>query len=93
METWRVLMADAHALLIQRALERATDGHVVLRRPRDGKNLREFEVISRGARDFSEKGGAAEGPSSYILKKALPVIGFATLLAMLLLWAWASGVL
>ncbi len=180
-KTWRVLIADDnddHALLIQMALERATDGHVVLRRARDGdeavamvaeekpdlllldlhmpgrsghevlqhlkgsheyrripvavltssdrdediaesyglggnhfitkpgdpavldqklrtlfKNLRELEVISRGARDFSEKGAAAEGPSSYILKKALPVIGFATLLAILLFWAWASGIL
>ena len=57
------------------------------------KNLRELEVISRGARDFSEKGGAAEDPSSYILKKALSVISSATLLAILLVWAWASGVL
>ncbi len=38
-KTWRVLIADDnddHALLIQMALERATDGHVVLRRARDG---------------------------------------------------------
>ena len=178
--TWRVLVADDnddHALLIQMALERVTDGQVVMRRARDGDeavrmvaeealdlilldlhmpgrsghevlqhlkgskeyrhipvavltssdrdedvaesyglggnhfitkpgdpaeldqrlrslftNLRELRGISRGARGMATTGEAAESPASYVLKKALPAIGFIAVLAVLLLWAWASGV-
>ncbi|MSR22189.1 MAG: response regulator [Gemmatimonadetes bacterium] len=178
--TWKVLLADDnddHALLIQMALERVTDGEVVLRRARDGDeavrmvaeelpelilldlhmpgrsghevlqhlngsqeyrripvavrtssdrdedvaesyglggnhfitkpgdpaelvqrlrplftNLRELQGISRGARGMATTGKAAEGPASYVLKKAIPAIGFIAVLAILLFWAWVSGV-